>query len=154
MNGTSCVPDLSTTYLGMRLRSPIVASAGPLTGDPECWEALEAAGAGAIVLPSLFEEEIEREAFALEAIQAFGAELSESSSHLPQIDSAGTADRYLTLVELAKGALAHTRSLDMGAAFDALVALADDEGVTLGVATRQVMYRARSGTLDARPTGS
>ena len=46
MNGTGRVPDLSTTYLGMRLHSPIVASAGPLTGDPECWEALEAAGAG------------------------------------------------------------------------------------------------------------
>ena len=67
MNGPGCVPDLSTTYLGMRLHSPIVASAGPLTGDPACWQALEAAGAGAIVLPSLFEEEIEREAFAMEA---------------------------------------------------------------------------------------
>ena len=102
MNAPGGVPDLSTTYLGMRLHSPIVASAGPLSGDPGCWEALEAAGAGAIVLPSLFEEEIEREAFAMEAIQAFGAELSESSSHLPQMDTAGTADRYLTLVELAK----------------------------------------------------
>ena len=59
---------LSTTYLGLRLRSPIVASAGPLTGDPRSWEALEDAGAGAIVLPSLFEEQIEREAFALDAI--------------------------------------------------------------------------------------
>ena len=58
------------------------------------------------------------------------------------------------LVELAKGALAHARSLDMAEAFDALVALADEEGVTLGVAARQVMYRARSGTLDARPAGS
>ena len=59
-----------------------------------------------------------------------------------------------TVVELAKGALAHTRSLDMAAAYDALVTLADDEGVSLGVAARRVMDRARSGTLDARPTGS
>ena len=58
------------------------------------------------------------------------------------------------LVELAKGALAHARSLDLAEAFDALVALADEEGVTLGVAARQVMYRARSGILDARPSGS
>ena len=58
------------------------------------------------------------------------------------------------LVELAKGALAHTRSLDMAEAFHALVALADEEGVTLGVAARHVMYRARSGTLDVRPADS
>ena len=58
------------------------------------------------------------------------------------------------LVELAKGALAHTRSLDMAEAFDALVALADEEGVTLGVAARHVMYRARSGTLDVRAADS
>jgi dihydroorotate dehydrogenase (fumarate) len=102
VNGTDRTLDLSTTYLGMSLHSPIVASAGPLTGDPACWEALEAAGAGAIVLPSLFEEEIERESLAIEAIPAFGAELAESSSHLPELDTTDTAGRYLTLVELAK----------------------------------------------------
>ncbi len=59
-----------------------------------------------------------------------------------------------SVVELAKGALAHTRSLDMAGAYDALVDLADEEQVTLGVAARRVMDRARSGTLDARPTGS
>ena len=68
MNATSCVRTCRPPTSGLRLRSPIVASAGPLTGDPECWEALEAAGAGAIVLPSLFEEQIEREAFAMEAM--------------------------------------------------------------------------------------
>lgn len=52
-----------------------------------------------------------------------------------------------SVVEQAKGALAYTRSLDMAQAFDALVALADDEGVTLGVAARLVMARARQGTL-------
>jgi hypothetical protein len=59
-----------------------------------------------------------------------------------------------TVVEMAKGALAHTRSLDMAQAFDALVGLADDEEVTLGVAARRVMDRARTGTLDGRTTGS
>ena len=43
--------DLSTTYLGLELHSPFVASPGPVTGDPAMWERLEASGAGAIVLP-------------------------------------------------------------------------------------------------------
>ena len=50
--------ELATTYLGLQLRSPIVASAGPHTGDPLTVERLEAGGAGGAVLPSLFEEEI------------------------------------------------------------------------------------------------
>jgi hypothetical protein len=58
------------------------------------------------------------------------------------------------VVELAKGALAHTRSLDMSDAYDALMVLADDEQVSLGVAAHRVMDRARAGTLDARPAGS
>ena len=55
------MPTLDTTYLGLTLRSPIVASAGPLTGDPDTAARLADAGAGAIVLPSLFEEEIVHE---------------------------------------------------------------------------------------------
>jgi dihydroorotate dehydrogenase (fumarate) len=50
--------DIRTRYLGLDLRSPIVASASPLTGDPETARRLAEAGVGAIVLPSLFEEEI------------------------------------------------------------------------------------------------
>lgn len=52
-----------------------------------------------------------------------------------------------SVVEQAKGALAYARSLDMAGAFDALADLADDEGITLGVAARRVMARAREGTL-------
>ncbi len=51
--------DLRTRYLGLDLKSPLIASAGPLTGDIETLVALEQAGAAAVVLPSLFEEEIE-----------------------------------------------------------------------------------------------
>ncbi len=50
--------DLRTRYLGLDLRSPIVASASPLTGELASARRLEQAGAAAIVLPSLFEEEI------------------------------------------------------------------------------------------------
>ena len=50
--------DLRTSYLGLELRSPLVASSSPLTGSLDGLRRLEAAGAGAVVLPSLFEEEL------------------------------------------------------------------------------------------------
>jgi dihydroorotate dehydrogenase (fumarate) len=50
--------DLNTRYLGMELRSPLVASSSPLTGTLDSLLRLEAAGAGAVVLPSLFEEDL------------------------------------------------------------------------------------------------
>jgi dihydroorotate dehydrogenase (fumarate) len=57
--------DLSTTYLGLNLQSPIVPSAGPLSTDIDNIKAMEDAGAGAVVLYSLFEEEIEHDALEL-----------------------------------------------------------------------------------------
>jgi dihydroorotate dehydrogenase (fumarate) len=53
--------DLSTRYMGLQLKNPLVASASPLTGNLDSIRRLEDAGAAAIVLPSLFEEEIEAE---------------------------------------------------------------------------------------------
>ena len=79
--------DLSTTYLGLQLRSPLVASAGPHTGNPAMWQRLEDAGAGAIVLPSLFEEEIEHDAFTREQAYDFNADqFGEAQSFLPALD--------------------------------------------------------------------
>jgi dihydroorotate dehydrogenase (fumarate) len=52
--------DLTTTYLGLTLRSPIVASPSPLTGTLDGIRRLARAGAGAIVLPSVFEEQVWR----------------------------------------------------------------------------------------------
>ena len=54
--------DLSTQYLGLTLRSPLVASASPMTSTPRGIARLEAAGVGAVVLPSLFEEQLRTEA--------------------------------------------------------------------------------------------
>ena len=51
------------------------------------------------------------------------------------------------VVEQAKGALAHTRGLDMASAFEALLTVADEDDVGLGEASRRVMARARAGTL-------
>ena len=50
-------PDLTTTYLGMTLTSPVIASSSPLTRQVDTMLELEAAGASAVVLPSLFEED-------------------------------------------------------------------------------------------------
>jgi dihydroorotate dehydrogenase (fumarate) len=53
--------DLTTTYLGLRLKNPLVASASPLTRDIDSIRRLEDAGAAAVVLPSIFEEQIRHE---------------------------------------------------------------------------------------------
>lgn len=96
--------DLTTTYLGLRLRSPLVASAGPHTGNPAMWQRLEDAGAGAIVLPSLFEEEIEQEAFTMaQAYDDTSDRFGEAQSFLPQIDLPDVGpSRHLALVEQAR----------------------------------------------------
>lgn len=62
--------DLKTQYLGLLLKNPIVASASPLTGTIAGLLSLEEAGAAAVVLPSLFEEQVEHESRTLE--EAFG----------------------------------------------------------------------------------
>lgn len=56
---SSAGPDLSTTYLGLKLRNPLVVSACPLTGELDVLHRLEELGAAAAVMPSLFEEQIE-----------------------------------------------------------------------------------------------
>jgi len=96
--------DLSTNYLGLRLRSPIVASASPLTGDPAMWEHIEQAGAGAMVLPSLFEEQIEHDAFAVDHVLDSGTDaFGESLTYFPELESYDTGpSRHLALVELAR----------------------------------------------------
>ena len=53
--------DLTTRYLGLTLKNPLVAGAGPLTGELDNIRRLEDFGAGAVVLPSIFEEQIEHE---------------------------------------------------------------------------------------------
>jgi len=99
--------DMSTTYLGLHLPSPIVASAGPVTGDQRHWEELEVSGVGAIVLPSLFEEQIEHEESAVETAMSLGAHISaESSTYLPPVEVRGTTSTWhLRLVERARDRL-------------------------------------------------
>jgi dihydroorotate dehydrogenase (fumarate) len=101
------VSTLQTIYLGLTLRSPIVASAGPVTRDLDDAVRLEEAGAGAIVLPSLFEEEILNEELGLNrALEAGAGADAEAQSYFPRIEAFDTtADRYIASVSAAKSHL-------------------------------------------------
>ncbi len=97
--------DLSTTYLGLELSSPLVPSASPLTGTIDSLLTLEAAGASAVVLPSLFEEQIVHDALAVAEAADFGAGLSPEffGGQLPAMDSYNTgSEAYLRTLVQAK----------------------------------------------------
>ena len=99
--------DLGTRYLGLALRSPIVASAAPRNAEIETARALDAAGVGAIVLPSLFEEEILSEEIELNRSLEQGTEaFAESLDYFPEVDGSwGAGDRYLASLERVKAAV-------------------------------------------------
>lgn len=100
-------PDLSTTYLGLSLAGPVIASAGPLTRTPEDMLALQDAGAAAVVLPSLFQEEAEAEemqAFDMAEIGDGFAEFDSAPLPPADLDDVGP-NRHVNLVKAAKQAL-------------------------------------------------
>ncbi len=96
--------DLSTRYLGLALRSPVVASCGPLTGRLDTLAELDDAGVGAVVLPSLFEEQLTHEQLEIDAMLSQSAEgFGEAMSFFPDLSDYNTGpDRYLDLVADAK----------------------------------------------------
>ena len=95
--------DLSTTYMGLALRSPLVASASPLTGEIVNLRALEDHGAGAVVLPSIFAEQIEAETRRHERLTGAGAASSpEAHNYFPASDQYQLqAYQYLDVVRRA-----------------------------------------------------
>jgi len=98
---------LTTTYLGLELRSPLVASASPLTGRLESARRMQEYGAAALVLPSLFEEEILLEDSDLVlALEAGSEHFAEALSYFPNLDSyPNTAEYYLSLINDVKQAV-------------------------------------------------
>jgi dihydroorotate dehydrogenase (fumarate) len=96
--------DLTSTYLGLTLRNPVIASPGPVTGDPDQWRRLADAGVAAIVLPSLFEEEIESESWWVSDLLDEGRDtVAEASDYLPEFEDYSIGpDRFLDLVTRAK----------------------------------------------------
>ena len=99
--------ELRTSYLGLDLRSPVLASAAPYNGDPAMAVRLDRAGVGAIVLPSLFEEEILAEELETDRSLEQGTELfAEALGYFPAIERfSGAADRYVTSLERVKAAV-------------------------------------------------
>lgn len=97
--------DLTTRYLGLELDHPVVPSASPLTGDIDHIHALCDAGAPALVLPSLFEEQIEHDEMALHYSLEMGADgFGEAvAGFFPQLDEYNTGpEDYLDLIRRAK----------------------------------------------------
>jgi len=95
--------DLSTGYLGFHLRSPLVASASPLCKDLGNLKRMEEAGAGAVVLHSLFEEQINAEAETLDRVLSAGESYAESISYFPDLKSYSMGPMtYLKHIEQAK----------------------------------------------------
>jgi dihydroorotate dehydrogenase (fumarate) len=85
--------DLTTEYLGLELRSPLVVSSNPLSRELNNVRRMEAAGAGAVVLPSLFEEQITLDA---SAAQRDSVVLPPALRHLPELTGYNRgADGYL-----------------------------------------------------------
>ena len=99
--------DLGTSYLGIALRNPIIASASPLTGDVGTIRELEDQGAGAVVLPSLFEEQIRQEEELADMLTSVGADSSpEASSYFPASSKYNAGPHgYLDLIARARCAV-------------------------------------------------
>jgi dihydroorotate dehydrogenase (fumarate) len=97
------MPDLASTYLGLALKHPIVASASPLSRDLDGIKRLEDAGAAAVVMFSLFEEQIRQENAAFDYLTTVGTEsFSESLSYFPEVDAYEVGpEPYLELLRRA-----------------------------------------------------
>lgn len=99
--------NLSTTYLGLKLKSPIVPSAGPLSQEISNIKLMEDAGAGAVVLQSLFEEQLEHESLELyHHTEIPGESFAEATSYFPEpFDYKLGPEEYLNHIRKAKEAV-------------------------------------------------
>ena len=101
------MPDLSTTYLGMNLKNPVVVSSSPLQKDLDNIRRMEDAGAAAVVLHSLFEEQIRMESHELDRRLEQGTEsFAESLSFFPDLQTYNLGpEGYLEHLARAKRAV-------------------------------------------------
>lgn len=98
--------DLTTKYLGLTLRSPLLVAACPLTAQLHALQRLEAACAGAVVLPSLFQEQIEHEEPHLQNADPSGHDMVHETPFVPQLTEYNSGlNSYLRHVSAAKRAL-------------------------------------------------
>ena len=96
--------DLTTTYLGLTLKNPLVASASPLSKKVDTVRRLEDAGISAVVMYSLFEEQISHESHALDHFLSHGSEsFAEALTYFPDLDHYNVGpDEYLNLIRKLK----------------------------------------------------
>jgi dihydroorotate dehydrogenase (fumarate) len=99
--------DLSTTYMGLKLRTPLVASASPLSETVDNIKKMEAAGASAVVLYSLFEEQLELERQSLDHYMTTNTHShAEALTYFPEPREFKTGpDGYLDLIRKAKASV-------------------------------------------------
>ncbi len=100
--------DLSTTYLGLKLSNPLIPGASPLANSLDAAKRLEDAGAPALVMPSLFEEQVENEQFReVQDVEAAEETFAEATSYFPRRDEYRVLgpDRYLEKVRKLKAAV-------------------------------------------------
>jgi len=99
--------DLTTTYLGMELKHPVVPSASPLSDDLDGIKRLEDAGAAAVVMHSLYEEQILGESHLLDHYLTYGVNsFAEALDYFPEMDSFDVGpDSYLEQIRQAKEAV-------------------------------------------------
>ena len=96
--------DLSTTYLGLKLRTPLVPSASPLSEDVDNIKRLEEAGAAAVVIYSLFEEQLRRDRIELAQHLEHGTNsFAEALTYFPEPEELKLGpEEYLKHIALAK----------------------------------------------------
>lgn len=96
--------DLTTTYMGLRLRSPLVPSASPLSESIDNIQRMEEAGAAAVVMHSLFEEQLQRERYELHHHLTHGTEsFAEALTYFPELSSFRVGpEAYLEHIRQAK----------------------------------------------------
>ncbi|MGB7540106.1 MAG: dihydroorotate dehydrogenase-like protein [Anaerolineales bacterium] len=99
--------DLSTTYLGLKLKNPLVASASPFTKRLDTIRQMEDAGLGAIVMHSLFEEQITFESNELDHFLNYGTEsFAEALTYFPDLEKYNIGpEPYLELIRKARAAV-------------------------------------------------
>ncbi len=98
--------NLATTYMGLSLKSPLIVGSSPLTQDLDTVRQLEDAGAAALILPSLYEEQITGEQMAdFLSSETHEDSFPEATSYAPDPESAPGPDEYLEHLRRAKQAV-------------------------------------------------
>jgi len=99
--------DLTTNYMGINLKNPVVPSASPLSENLDNIRRMEDAGASAVVMYSLFEEQITLESHQLDHYLSYGVEsFAEALSYFPEMETYKVGpDEYLNRIQAAKEAV-------------------------------------------------